>query len=52
MVQKISFYNKFLLLRNLIKGNITHLDYGGGDGRFSNNVNSKKKATSSFYDPY
>ena len=43
IVQKISFYNKFLLLRNLIKGNITHLDYGGGDGRFSSYVNSKKK---------
>ena len=52
IVQKISFYNKFLLLRNLINGNITHLDYGGGDGRFSSYINSKKKATSSFYDPY
>ena len=51
IVQKISFYNKFLLLRNL-KEKITHLDYGGGDGRFSNYVNSKKNATSSFYDPY
>ena len=52
IVQKISFYNKFSLLRNLIKEKITHLDYGGGDGRFSNYVNSKKNATSSFYDPY
>ena len=52
IVQKISFYNKFLLLRNLIKEKITHLDYGGGDGRFSNYVNSKKNATSLFYDPY
>ena len=51
IVQKISFYNKFLLLRNL-KEKITHLDYGGGDGRFSNYVNSKENATSSFYDPY
>ena len=51
IVQKMSFYNKFLLLRNL-KEKITHLDYGGGDGRFSNYVNSKENATSSFYDPY
>ena len=35
IVQKISFYNKFLLLRNLTKENITHLDYGGGDGFMS-----------------
>ncbi len=52
IVQKISFYNKFLLLRNLIKEKITHLDYGGGDGKFSNYISSKKNATSSFCDPY
>mgnify|MGYP001257352121 CR=1 FL=1 len=52
IVQKITFYNKFILLRKSIKEKITHLDYGGGDGRFSNYVNSKKNATSSFYDPY
>ena len=31
---------------------ITHLDYGGGDGKFSTYLNTKKKITSSFFDPY
>ena len=52
LVQKITFRRKFRLMTSFKTGSIEHLDYGGGDGSFSNYLNRKKNISSLSYDPY
>ena len=51
-VQKITFRLKYKVLRKHLKNDIIHLDYGGGDGKFSKYLNSYSTTFSRFYDPY
>ena len=51
-VQKITFRLKYKVLRKYLKKDISHLDYGGGDGKFSKYLNSYSTISSRYYDPY
>ena len=52
LVQKITFRSKFRLMNSFKTKSIRHLDYGGGDGSFTNYLSSKTTISSSCYDPY
>ena len=39
MVQKITFRGKYKILKKYATNDIKHLDYGGGDGKFSKYLN-------------
>ena len=52
IARKITYYWKFRAIKKYLNKNITHLDYGSGDGSFSDYLNFKKNTTSTSYDPY
>ena len=52
LIQKITFRNKFKLLKKYSTLDFSHLDYGGGDGSFSRYLNKNKNIFSSYFDPF
>lgn len=52
IAKKITYYWKFKVIKKNSNQDILHLDYGAGDGSFSNYLNSKKNVESISYDPY
>jgi len=52
LVQRITFKLKYRVLRKYLNKDIKHLDYGGGDGKFSKYLNSYRCIFSRSFDPY
>jgi len=52
IVQKITFRGKYKTLKKYTTTDIKHLDYGGGDGKFSKYLNLYNSVSSTSYDPY